>query len=562
MTSNPRTRKSAVAPVPTADATASDIPQTGDSGEYRDLPLNRLVTNPRNGRKRLRGIDELAATIKDVGVIEPLIVRPHDGDTFQICFGHRRFAAATLAGLRVVPCRVKHLDDSQVLKEGLIENVQRDDLTYLEEAEQLGELMELRSFTVQQLADDLGQSPTRVKQRLSLLTLPDKARTALDNAVITYGTALALTEIADYPDEINELIDEQDGVDADQLQEAIRWVGIQRDCVRLRDEAAARGWRLIEAGEPRGLGYVYLAELEDLTPARLAAHARQSCHAVYLEVALGRARLTGLCSNPDRHRPATPTPAAAGTPEGEVRRVAAGGDPMPEVRGDEGQGEDDEAQARAEAANARQVEREERERQEKEETRNRRRVAAARRSFLSGLIGKRTPKRAEVMAYVFGAVIEKASQTTMGWVAKILGLEPVTGRFGTTNWHTPVMTYATQNSDQLLKVVLLVTSHWAEEHITQYATGYDGAVVRHIELLGALGYVPDPYESEQIARYRQSTHEASQPIAAEVDSQLDDDDADRAGEPDGVDVGDESGEIQVVENPDESEATEEVNTEF
>ena len=568
MTSKPSTRKPRLASVPIIEASDQQAPEVAETGEYRNLPLSQLTVNPRNGRKTLRGIEDLAATIRDVGVIEPLIVRPRDGDMFQVCFGHRRLAAAKLAGLSVVPCRIKDLDDVQVLKEGLIENVHRDDLTYLEEAEQLAELMELKSFTVKDLAQDLGQSPTHIKQRLSLLTLPGKARAALDSALITYGTALALTEIADYPEEIEELIDEKDGVDADRMQEVIRWVGIERTCAQLREEAAKRGWRLIEGVDPRGLGYVYLAELDNLTPGQQKAHGRQSCHAVRLEVALGRPRLTALCSNPARHRPTpTPTPVAPDADE-EAPRTGDEGDAAADVPAeDEPVAVDRSAQDRAET---RRREREEREMKEQEEGRNRKRVATARRAFLSDLIGKRMPKRADVGLYIFAAVIEKASQTTMAWVGKILGLEPVTTRFGTTDWHTPVVAYAAQGTDQLLKVVLLVTSHWAEDHVTQYTSGYDAVVVRHIELLGTLGYVPDPYETEQIAYHRDNKERAGrQQDDSEADRDTDDegteagssnpeDIAQTPGEPDVQDTGDKQGATQL---PDESATSQVVNTE-
>jgi ParB family chromosome partitioning protein len=194
MTSKTRT-KSTPTPIPSHEPAPPAEP-----GEFREIPLERLVTNPFNGRKELRAIDELADSLREVGVLQALTVRPYGDDRFQVCYGHRRFAAAQEAGLATAPCLIRDIDDAQLVQEGLIENLHRDDLSFLEEAEKLALLMDMRSLSVKDLAKSVGRSVTHVGNRLSLLSLPQKARNALDTELITLQTALALTELADYPD--------------------------------------------------------------------------------------------------------------------------------------------------------------------------------------------------------------------------------------------------------------------------------------------------------------------------------------------------------------------------
>jgi ParB/RepB/Spo0J family partition protein len=544
MTSKTRTHETATP----AAAPSSETGQALEQGEFRNIPLNQLTANPLNGRKELRDIEDLAQSIRQVGILQDLTVRPHGTDNglemFQVCYGHRRFAAAKAAGQATVPCRIRHIDDAQLIQEGLIENLHRNDLTFLEEAEKLGLLMDMRSITVKDLANAVGRSVTHVSNRLSLLSLPQKARNALDTELITLGTALALTEIADYPDSINDLIDDEDGVDPDELNAVRRHITIQRESDRLREEAAAKGLRLVE-GNPRSLGYVYLAELDNLTPRQVTAHARQSCHAVYLEVSLGRARLTALCANPARHQPPTPAPQPSQGEGDEAGRAASSGDGAVRVT-DTGQDpnqdedqDDETARQQAQRISEAEARRAEREKQEGDERRNRKRVTTARREFLTALAGKRTPKRADAVLFTFTAVLDKASANTLAWVGKILGLQAATGSYGTTDWRTPIATYATQSADELLKSALLISCHWAEEQITQHTAGYNPAVTRYIETLTRLGYTPDPYETEQIQHTRQQAAQAEQVAQAAQVAQTDDDaDAADADEP-GTDEPDE-----------------------
>jgi len=118
--------------------------------------------------------------------------------------------------------------------------------------------------------------------------------------------------------------------------------------------------------------------------------------------------------------------------------------------------------------------------------------------------------------FVLGSMIEHASHATMAWVGGLLGLSENTGGYGESDWSTPVATYAAQSGENLLKVAVLISAHWAEEHIHPHSSGYNPFAARYVKLLAGFGYAPDPYEVEQI--------EGAQQNHSTTDSQGDDED--------------------------------------
>jgi ParB/RepB/Spo0J family partition protein len=485
-------------------------PDTPSEGQYREIPRCELSANPLNGRRKLTGIDELAASIREVGILEPLLVVPSEGGGLVIAAGHRRFAAAELAELATVPCIVRtDLDEAQVLQTAIVENTHRENLTYLEEAEQLQRLMTLRAVTVRDLAKAVGRSAQYVSGRLSLLALPESAQQALDDGRITLETAQQLADLAEYPEIVDELVGPE-GVDLYLLEVAVRRVTVERECARLVEEAAAKGQRLIEQ-EPHSLGYRYVATM-DLSPHQQAAHTRRGCHAVYLDRSYDKPRLVAVCTDPDKHRPTQPSTADAG-PDGPGPTDAPAG-VNPADAGAATTGGDRRAQLEQQAR--------EREQAEAETHRNRKRVAKARREFLEELASRRI-KRGEAAVFAFGAILERASSNHLAWVGKSLGLEAAAGTYGQTDWRTPSASWAAENAEQLLKAAFLICCAWAEDRISPWARGYDAFAARYVEVLASFGYEPDPYETEQIAEGRR----VDQPVDEERDAaDPADDDAD------------------------------------
>ncbi|MCT4625882.1 ParB/RepB/Spo0J family partition protein [Halodesulfovibrio sp.] len=168
------------------------------------LPLRLLQANPGQPRKTFDddALEELATSIHEKGVLQPLLVRPivaNGQNVYEIVAGERRFRASQLAGIREVPVVIRELDDMETLAIALIENLQREDLTPLEEAKGLQELKEQFSLSQEELAKQVGKSRSAIANTLRLLQLPDVAQDALSNGTITAGHAraiLAVDEVA------------------------------------------------------------------------------------------------------------------------------------------------------------------------------------------------------------------------------------------------------------------------------------------------------------------------------------------------------------------------------
>jgi ParB family transcriptional regulator, chromosome partitioning protein len=137
-------------------------------------------------------LHELAESIKSQGVIEPIIVRNAGSGHFELIAGERRWRASQLAGLSEIPALVREIDDRAAIAIALIENIQREDLSPLEEAMSLSRLIEEFSLTHQQAADAVGRSRASVSNLLRLLDLPDEIRGMLDDGKLQMGHARAL----------------------------------------------------------------------------------------------------------------------------------------------------------------------------------------------------------------------------------------------------------------------------------------------------------------------------------------------------------------------------------
>ena len=143
----------------------------------RMIPLDKIRPNPDQPRKALGELRDLTASIKEKGVLEPLLVRfmPRD-DIYYVISGERRYHAATAAGLMEVPCIEKIADDGETLEIALIENLQRKDLTPFEEADGLHRLAEQFSYTHEDIARRISKARSSVTETLSLRNIPDPLR--------------------------------------------------------------------------------------------------------------------------------------------------------------------------------------------------------------------------------------------------------------------------------------------------------------------------------------------------------------------------------------------------
>lgn len=168
----------------------------GAAGGLRDIPIELIHRNERQPRWVFpeEEIEELAASIREKGVLQPILVRPApdmDGH-FEIVAGERRWRASQKAGLHSLPAMVRELGDAQVLEIGVIENVQRSALNPIEEASAYQQLVEAHGRTAAEVADAVGKSRSHVANLMRLLALPDPVRHYLMSHQITAGHARAL----------------------------------------------------------------------------------------------------------------------------------------------------------------------------------------------------------------------------------------------------------------------------------------------------------------------------------------------------------------------------------
>lgn len=186
-----------------AEAAASEAARRPD----RTVPIEKLRANPNQPRRTFTedALQELAASIKEKGVLQPLIVRPVDGGMYEIVAGERRWRAAQLAQLHQVPVLVRELDDTEVLEIAIIENIQRADLNAVEEAAGYRQLMDKFGHTQEKLAEALGKSRSHIANLLRLLSLPDDVQTLVVEGKLSAGHARALIT-SDNPSELAKIV--------------------------------------------------------------------------------------------------------------------------------------------------------------------------------------------------------------------------------------------------------------------------------------------------------------------------------------------------------------------
>lgn len=172
---------------------------TAESGAPVTLRLSEIEPNREQPRREFdpEALEELAASIREHGLLQPILVRPLVGGRYQIVAGERRWRASRIAGLESVPVVIREMDDNETMQIALIENLQREDLNPIEEAEGYRVLMERFGLTQEQVAQRVGKSRPAVANALRLLGLTEREREYLVRGRITQGHARALLAITD-----------------------------------------------------------------------------------------------------------------------------------------------------------------------------------------------------------------------------------------------------------------------------------------------------------------------------------------------------------------------------
>ena len=176
------------------------IPTPEEDGVVlRELPLSAVTPNPRQPRGVFdeEELEGLAASIRDVGLLQPIVVRPLGGDQFELVAGERRLRASRIAGLTKVPALVRDTGDDDLLKEALIENIHRVQLNPLEEGAAYQQLLEDFDATHEELAARLGKSRPTISNAIRLLTLPPSIQRKVAAGVLSAGHAKAVLALDD-----------------------------------------------------------------------------------------------------------------------------------------------------------------------------------------------------------------------------------------------------------------------------------------------------------------------------------------------------------------------------
>ena len=174
-------------------------PPVGDVQALQDLPIESIDPNPNQPRVHFdeATLGELTASIREVGVLQPVLVRPAEGGRFQLIAGERRWRAARQAGLDTVPAVIRTSDDVGAVEQALVENLHREDLNALEEAGAYQQLIEDFGLTHEQVAQRVGKSRVAVTNTLRLLQLPPSIQHLVIDGRLSAGHARALLGTSD-----------------------------------------------------------------------------------------------------------------------------------------------------------------------------------------------------------------------------------------------------------------------------------------------------------------------------------------------------------------------------
>ena len=420
-----------------------------------ELPIEKIAAHPRNIR-RPGDVTDLAKSIAQVGILEPLIVLPADGNGIHhLVAGHRRTQAARAAGLTTVRCIIRTVEDESDIVLAMIgENTNQGRLSIVEEAQALAAVIDLKGgvLSVPKLAKAVGHSQGWVKTRLSILVLTDRALDALHDGKLTLDVAAALTSLADNPDVIDRLV-KQRPLSVWQVEQESRTLRQHATLKIAVERLTAKGVTVVSEADQTEHARLWRTVDHTVGRDQARAHRSEPCHAVLVKVAWDGTTATeiALCVEPRRHKgaaPASTLPAAIPT---------IGTDPTGAA-----------------------------------ERRNRKAAAQARTEWLTERLATRHPfpaadaTRLALLTWLDSITISQAEKT-----AVLLGLEA-----GPTGWNQVLLASVEADPKRLAPLAATVAIVIAEE--TVRALGVQHPVAsRYLDMIETWGYRPSEIEHSE-----------------------------------------------------------------
>ena len=273
--------------IPTPIKLAGSSTPIADRGE---VPISSITPNPKQPRTIFdsEALHELAASIKELGILQPPVVRKVGENKYELIMGERRYRAAKLAGLTTIPVIIRETNDNELLREALVENIHRSNLNSLEEAAAYNQMLTDFGFTHDELASKLGKSRPVVTNTLRLLNLPPSVQKRLAAGTLSAGHARALLGLAN-ADEMerlaNKIVNEGLSVRATEELIALGSAGTKVSTKKSKTRSAGKYQELVE-------------KLEDALDTRVHIQSGKSGGKILIEYADGQdlQRIVGVIS--------------------------------------------------------------------------------------------------------------------------------------------------------------------------------------------------------------------------------------------------------------------------
>ncbi len=226
---------------------STDDVRTSGSSSISEVPLSRIKANPNQPRRDFtpETLQELADSIREIGIIQPITLRKMEDDSYQIIAGERRWRASQMAGLETIPAYVRTADDENMMQMALVENIQREDLNAIEIALAYQNLIESYDLTQDKLSEKVGKKRATIANYLRLLKLPAPVQMALQNKLIDQGHARALLGLADPTLQIKLFAEiKENGYSVRQVEEMVKAINSGETVKSGRKKLAEKGSRL------------------------------------------------------------------------------------------------------------------------------------------------------------------------------------------------------------------------------------------------------------------------------------------------------------------------------